>query len=428
MARVDVTLIGQTPSQVSATASPAALARSMLVPTPTVQTGSRATPAAVARAAAVPAPTCTANECRSVQATGSNISRIQDLAGATLEAQLQAAPVGNFVSFGAGSFTWSNFTTVFNGVRVGTGTTRKGIIGTGIGSTVLRMNVGSSTRAAEVPTAGGTTNQLYLLYFEQDGLLLECFDVQGTNQGHLYNGIRLHGVTGAQIRNIRMRGTSPGNNFVPPGETFALNDFSGGGNVYTNCEIDGREDGATGAGTGATAFGANSYNGMTYIDCRAKYNPFSGAWAIWQGIGTTWIINGDSHHNRTAFNIERVGREAALGAGNEAIVHIVNPKFGVIEGFGQDIFLGNDQGSADIHIYDPQWYTSGEGRDGGSGRGSVGEIRIFFPSLEQGNPNLQLQNDVHVWVGGAWSGGSPGAGTYVGGTDQRATIINYSPF
>jgi hypothetical protein len=398
------------------------------LPEVAVSTGSRVNPAAVVRAAAVPAPACSVNQCRSVQATGTGIQRIQDLAGATLEAQWQAASVGNFISHGAGTFAFSNFTTVFNGVRVGAGTTRKGIIGTGIGSTVFQMNAGSSTRSGEVPTAPGTTNQLYLLYFEQDGLLLECFDVQGTTQGHLYNGVRLHGVTGAHIRNIRMRGAGPGNDFVPPGETFAFNDFSGGGNYYENIEIDGRQDGATGSGTGATGFGANSYNGATYVNCKAHYNPFSGAWAIWQGIGTTWIINGDSHRNRTAFNIERVGREVALGAGNEAIVNIVNPKFGRIEGFGQDIFLGNDQGSGVINIYDPTWYTSGEGRDGASGHGSVGEIRIYFPSLEQGNPNIQDQDDVHVWVGGSWSGGSPGVGTYSGGTDQRASIINYSPF
>lgn len=345
--------------------------------------------------------------CSAVQASGTNITRIQDLAGATFEAQLQSAPVTEAISLGTGTYAFSNFNTVFNGVRSGFGTTRRGLIGSGIGNTILQMTASTSTRSGEVPTAAGTTNQLYLGYFEQDNLLLKCFTVQGTSQGHLYNGFRLHGVNGGSFSNIKMIGASPGNNNIPPGETFAFNEYQGGGNHYEQMEIDGDN-------TGATGFGANNYAGATYVDCYAHDHPYSAGWALWQGTGVSNLIRCRSNENRTAFNIERIGMEAIGQA--RGTVNLIDCTFGNIKVGGQDIFLGNDQGSTILNIYDP------------IGRNASNKIKIFYPALEQTHTNIQSQSDVHVWVGGTWTGTPGFGGTYSGGTDVAATWIDYSPF
>jgi hypothetical protein len=364
-----------------------------------------------------------------VQATGqgwgTTIQRIQDLTGADLEAKLQNASVGNIISFPAGAQEFSNFDTIFNGVRVGAGTTRRGIIGTGPGSTIFRMTALTSTRSGEVPTGAGTTNQLYLMYAEQDGLRLAGFTLEGTDQNHLYGGLRLHGVNGGLVEQVDIDHI-PGDFYIPPGETFGVAGYLCSNMTYRDIVCDGT-DGGTGW-PGASALGENNFTNVRYERCRAQGWFHSALIAMWEGIGTCWLIDCDSHQNRTAFNIEKVGREVELGAGNEATIHIVNPKFGRLENFGQDVFLGNHDGSADIHIYDPTWYTSGQGRDGASGHGSVGEIRIWFPATHFGGPNLQQQSDVHVWTGGSWSGKPGYGGVYSGGTDNAASIINWSPF
>lgn len=337
--------------------------------------------------------------CPSVEAAGTGLTSFGSLAGATLEAKINTATQANRVSFGPGTFTWSDFTTVTGGVRAGVAVTRGGLTGTGAGNTIFQMNANTSTRSAEVPTTTGTTNQLYLMTFDQDNLYLGCFTVQGTNQGHLYNGIRLIGVANGTLKNLKLINPGPGNNFFPPGETFGINDFQGNNNKHQNIEIDGRPDGATGAGTGATAFGANSSVGGTYRDCLGHHNPYSAAFALWQGSGTVNLFDCGGHHNRTHLNLERMGGEIG-GQRPACTINVYDFEFGNYQlnelglGFGQDIFLGNDQGSTVLNIYRPVFtpnrIVSTSGRD-------PNKIFIWWPVNEQNNPNLQQKSDVHVF-------------------------------
>jgi hypothetical protein len=349
--------------------------------------------------------------CSPIQATGGAISRYQDLSGANFSAIVNSAPLGNTVSLTSQTYSWSNFGAgTINGVTVGASVTRAGLVGTGIGNTILQMTASTSTHSADVPAQGsGLTNQLYLMYFDYDGVVLRCFQLNGTSQGHLYNGIRFHQVVGASCRNIKLLGAAPGDNNVPPGETFGWNDYLGAGNVYEQVEIDGNS-------TGASAFGANSYTGVTYVDCYAHHNIYSAGWALWQGTSVANLIRPHSNQNRSAFSFERVGREGIGQA--RGTVNLVQPTFGTFTSGGQDIFLGNDQGSTLLNIYDPVDRNSA----------FQNKIHIYFPTLEQGNTNIQAQSDVKVFIGGAWTGGGPGVGAYVGGTDVTSSYIDYNPF
>jgi hypothetical protein len=373
--------------QVAVLPTPAGISRAAVVPQPVTRTGVTRSVAVIGRAVVIGAPT--------VSASSSNESQYSSLSGSTFAGRVNSAPIGNVVVLGAGTYNWSDFTTVVQGVRVGASITRRGLRGAGIDSSILQMVAGSSTRAADVPTAAGTTNQLHQMFFDYDGLRLSDMTLNGTSQGHLYNGLRMHGVAGALLRNLKLTGLGPGNSNIPPGETFAINDYSGSGNAYQDIEIDGQSAGATG-------FGTNSTSSCTFTDCYAHHNTYSAAFALWQGTGTFNLIRCRSHLNKTGFNLERMGREA-IGQ-SRCTVNIVNPTFGTNVVGGQDIFLGNDQGSTILNIYDPV-----------DRNGSGNPIRVYFPLNEQGNPNIQNRNDVTVRIGGTWSGGSPGVGVYNGG-------------
>lgn len=310
------------------------------------------------------------------------------------------------------TYSWSDFSTLVSGVRVGADITRKGLRGMSSASTVLQMTASTSTHSADVPTAGGTTNQLYLIRFTHDDLDLSCFTLQGTDQGHLYNGIRLDGVDRLSMRNVKLLGTAPGNFYVPPGETFAINWFQGADHVYENVEIDGRQDGATGNGTGATGFGANSFSGGTWKSCYSHHSYYSGAWALWQGSGTINLYNCRGDFCRTNLNLERLGGETA-GTRGACTLNVYDFEFGQYivqgtQGDGQDIFLGNDQGNTTINIYRPKFKT---GRTAPAGR-DPNKIFIYYPTLEQGNTNLQTKDRVKVFD--------------ENGNDISATILQWS--
>lgn len=337
--------------------------------------------------------------CSAVQPSGPQYTQIQTLTGADFDNQVNSAPAGQVVSLQGVLYTWSNFTNNIAGTWSGANITRKGLFGLG-DATELRMVANTSTHAADVPTADGSTNQLYLMRLDQDDALLQCLTIRGTEQGHYYNGIRFDGCDRPVMRNVKMYGIAPGYKHFPPGETFGKNWFNGADGLFENCFYDGRKDGATGVGDDATAFGANSYVNGTWRDCFAQYCPWSAAFALWQGRGDITLTDCGSYKNRTALNLERNGQEQFLGAGNEATLTIERFSFGdyvqTVEGYGQDIFLGNDRGSAQIYLIDP---IIAPGRTVPPGR-PANRIWIQRSLTYQGVSQKQLKEDVHVIVGG----------------------------
>jgi hypothetical protein len=239
-----------------------------------------------------------------------------------------------------------------------------GINGAGIDKTVIEMKPHTSTRSGLVPTARGTTNQLSLLQ-AGGSPHLSNFTLRGTEQGHLYNGLRIGQASDARISNVKVTSV-PGNDHMPPGETFGINDWRTTGSVYTGVEVDG-------GGVGAAGFGANSTRDITIRNSYFHDNPHSIGATFWQTNGIT-LEDVRSTNNRGGLNFERVSGS----------VRIVRPVLG--GNSDSDLSFGSDQASAKVTIIDPKT-TSG------------GKLRIRIYGSYNG-PNKQQRSDIKVLVNG----------------------------
>jgi hypothetical protein len=81
-----------------------------------------------------------------------------------------------------------------------------GLLGAGVTATTYRMTPKTSTKSA--PTAADSTNENYLMRFGAmsgpgpSGLDIGGFTLQGTDQGHLYNGLQVGWSTGAKVHDV----------------------------------------------------------------------------------------------------------------------------------------------------------------------------------------------------------------------------------
>jgi len=300
-------------------------------------------------------------------------------------ASLPTLPLSSVLAGGAlgnAVYTFSDFGVAKDGQQVGAVLPATGLTGRGVTSSIVRMNPGSSTRASMVPPNDPAyTNPIDLLMVTGTAgtpaaPTLSGFTLQGTPQGHLYNGLRMSYTRGAHITDVKVVAV-PGNYHINPGETFGLNDYQGHGNTYTDVEIDG-------AGIGASALGFNSSDNVTVNGANVHNNPYSAGVAAWQTTNVT-LIDVRTVQNRTGLNFERV----------QGTVLVTRP---TIQGnTEQDLYIGSDYGSAKYTITDPV-LTSGA------------KLRIRLPASEMGKPNLQKKTDIKV---------------IVNGTDVTATVVQW---
>jgi hypothetical protein len=288
-------------------------------------------------------------------------------AGSSTTTSPSPSPSATTGSLPAATKSFSDFSQSVLGVHAGVYYSGSQLSGD-CSSSVIRMVPGTSTKAGLVPTAPGSTNQIYLMAVSQDNLRLECFTLQGTEQGHLYNGIRMHQIDNGQLRHLKLVSPAPGNNYFPPGETFGINDFRGTNNTFADIEIDG-------GGRGASAFAANSSVGGTWTDVYAHDDPYAMGIALWQTSGTQELVRFKSARNRTAINLERV----------QGTVNVRQPT--ISSSLAQDLFVGNDWGSTKVNIYDPILPTGTK-------------LKVYYPSTEQGRQNLQRKSDIKVYKNG----------------------------
>lgn len=306
------------------------------------------------------------NTCSNQTQTGAGITAFSGLSGGSFSSKVNSAPNGNLVSFAAGTFSFSNFND--HGGRVGADITQPGLLGAGVGNTVLTMAAGSSTKKGVVPSKDWTTNPLYLMRVSKDNTKLDCFTLKGTDQGHLYNGLRIDHASGVQLSNLQFDGVSPGHANFPPGETFAINDWGGNGNVYKNVELNGENE-------DAAAFGTNSTTGGTWINSSAHDFKYSHGWAMWQQKGGATLENCQSLNNWNGVNLERVS----------GTVTLKNMTFG---GNHTDIAGGDDQNdNLKLVIIDP--VLKGHSK-----------ITIGWWPKEMGKPNKWGKDNVKVIVKG----------------------------
>lgn len=180
-----------------------------------------------------------------------------------------------------------------------------GLRGSGVDRTIFRVKANTSTRAAEIPAQStGQTNNLSVFRIGGGGSIVRSpivsgFTVQGTPQGHLYNGPIMYYCTNAQVTDVKVTGI-PGNASMQPGETFGINDYRSTGNVYTRVEIDGQ-------GVGASGFGGNLGSNLTVVDSSSHHNPYSAGWTCNTYSNITYRNVSATDNGKMGFNFERVG-------------------------------------------------------------------------------------------------------------------------
>lgn len=283
-----------------------------------------------------------------------------------LSATLDGAPADHQVALRAGTYTFKDFDQATGGTLNGVVARVKGLRGSGVATTVLKMKSHTSTKKSTIPHTFPATNQLSLMRLTGNDLTVSGFSLRGTHQGHLYNGLRIDHAKRLDVHDVKVQAV-PGSSSSPPGETFGVNDYRTSGSVYTRVEVDG--DGVGGAG-----FGANVSKNVTIRDSYFHDNRYSMGATFWEVKGITIVDTIAVDNGRVGFNLERVSGKVLM-------------KRPVLLGNRQGaIRIASDRGSAKVTIVDPVFSGS--------------HLTVVLPRTYYDRPNLQHRSDVRVIVHG----------------------------
>lgn len=294
-------------------------------------------------------------------------------AATSIRSMISGTSAGSTVQVPTGTWSFSDFAPV-NGLTL----SGRSLTGAGRSSSVVQMNAYSSTRRSSVPTAVGSSNPLYLLQASGSPRLAN-FTLKGTSQGHLYNGLQMLRTSNATVSNVKIVAI-PGSGHVPPGETFAVNDYRTTGSKYSDLEVDG-------AGVGASAFAANMSSGVSITRGYFHDNVNSAGVTLYRSNGAT-LTDIRSINNHMGLNFEQ----------NTGTINVVRPNLQIpSKNGGFDLFVGGFTTRARINIYDPV-LPSGK------------KLRILLKPTYGSGPNSQKRSDVHV---------------YVNGVDRTSTLVTW---
>lgn len=215
---------------------------------------------------------------------------------------------GKILKLPKGVFEVSNFMDASKAIEVPSDV--KGVIGSG-NDTILRIKPNTSTYASTVPKQGtGATNQLYVIRMNNGAgtgpQVLSDMWVQGTEQGHFYNGIMVGKAdNGTTVKNLLITGM-PGGAGSPPGETFGLNWWKTNGSITQNIEVDGYRwtgdsfaDRVKGDKVAASPIGYNDANNGKLYDAYTHDSKF--------GMPTFWQSN-----NNETWNLQSINNNAGI--------------------------------------------------------------------------------------------------------------------
>lgn len=282
---------------------------------------------------------------------------------ASFRSALSQAKAGQPLALGTGTYALKDFGNDLFGVNMPASVT--GIAGQGIDRTFIEMTPHTSTHAKDVPTKDWATNQLSLLQVSGSPNLHD-FTLRATEQGHLYNGLRISHTTHARVTNVKVTGV-PGNQDIPPGETFGINDFHGQGSVYKNVEVDGM-------GVGASGFATNSSSDITVDHGYFHGSGVAHGATFWQTRNVTITDTTSVDNKDCGFNFERVS----------GTVNIVRPV--MRNNKLADIRVVSDQASAKVTIVDPVFTGP--------------KLRIKLSKTYMGKPSAQRKEDIRVIIHG----------------------------
>ncbi|MFD1720813.1 hypothetical protein ACFSBI_04565, partial [Amnibacterium endophyticum] len=267
---------------------------------------------------------------------------------------------GKNLDLGAGTWRFDDFRDDLLGVHLS-----GSLVGAGSSRTTIAMTPKSSSKRSSVPKKAWTTNQLSLLKVS-GATRLSGFTLRGTEQGHLYNGLRISKSSGTRITDVKVLSV-PGNDDIPPGETFGINDFHTDGSRYSGVEVDGN-------GIASANFGTNSSKNTTIVDSWFHDSGHANGATFWQTRNVTVRDTRSTGNYDTGFNFERVSGDVLLDhvtvKGNR-LAHLR---------------INSDQGSADYRIVDPVF-------DGP-------KLKILMTAKYMGHANLQKRSDVKVIISG----------------------------
>lgn len=320
-----------------------------------------------------------------LQPSGPGIVAYQTLTGGSFSQRVNSAPGGNLVSLPPGTVELVDFIDGQNSTAQGasdygawlrTSKPPGGLIGSGRDRTVIQLKARSSSKAAAVPPdgpggAGNPTNNLYVVRIDGPGATVSGLTVHGTDQGHLYNGVRYDSCTDAILADAAFD-SIPGDSAANPGETAAVSFNHCDRSKVRNVQI----AGGTGSLKSAAGLMANSCGQLDIDGLTVTGLGFSAPVALWQQTGPVTIRNWVSHNNPRHLGAERL--------------------------------------AAPVDIYDPVWDAPGIGHDvtltpWAGHPAPVINFRFTDASKLLGRKIVILTNDASV---------KPGVHVFVGGVEQ----------
>lgn len=315
--------------------------------------------------------------------TGADIVPFETLPNAgRIDATANQVANGKQVSFDKATFEFTDFQA--NGYGLLFWTNVYGVRGSGSKNTVFQMKPNTSTAKAKVPAqpdknkTDGSTNQLYFLRGGGNGdatprpTVYSGFTIQGTPQGHMYNGMISYQERGGSIDDVVIKGV-PGDSSVNPGETFSLNLFRTNDKKVTNLEIDGRDQ--SGNIVGASGIGLNFANNFDISDSYIHHSNFGAGITAYQCTGVlNYTRVRSEQHKVVAYNFEGCNVVANL----RSCTFLQSPWAHMI------VDAINVGASSVINIYDP-----------------VYEGSKFIVNIHSTTPGQrQKASDIHLFVGG----------------------------
>lgn len=249
--------------------------------------------------------------------TGPGYVRYEDLyrSGDDLQTVINKVTGNRVLTFPEGVFTIPpNFRNGYkDGVRLGHrsyGAGCRGLAGSGP-TTIFRM-----TSSNQPKWTSGASPYMLIHAISSSGypninVEFRNFQIQGTNLGHEYNGLRLSRAQGL-IDNVYINGIT-GYDSVPPGETGGISLFQCSSLRITNTEVDGRRAGAR---VSSSPVMVNNSSGITFQDCYFHHSLTGGGGIAWfesrdstvTRVRSEYIGTGTGKFSGVCFNHEQSTR------------------------------------------------------------------------------------------------------------------------
>lgn len=281
--------------------------------------------------------------------SGTAYVRYEDLqtGGLTMRQIIAKVPNGKILTLPDGIYEIQDFNDpqgFYEGLRVLPNCA--GIIGSGR-NTIIRMTANSSTFGsyANGLSTAGQSNYCTIIGCATSGQTIQNLQLQGTNQGHEYNGLQMYGeanahVTGQSCKNVYFNGFGVGSGNFPPHETMQLGVFDSDNFSLVGCEFDGRNPTTKTTGWSASPVGFSVSSGAFVQDVYAHHNKFS--------MPTFYMVNGihtvnlRSQYNYIGINHEDISGTVLHESPMLICDHYTNPAANVHTSIGNATTVGND--------------------------------------------------------------------------------------